>query len=435
MSTGMHGGDETVSVRTRRLLAVPPRGIAAIALLAIASVCAAAPASALARPLIESFSATPSTTQAGGHPDVEFNFHLENRGIPTFLNTKCDCEDPKDVTVHLPTGLIGNPHATPQCSLQQFAADQCPIDSQVGVAYVGVYLGNPVAAPFFTPVYNLEPPPGEAGLTGFKAFLTDTPQYTVLSTRTGTDYGLDATSAGIEHLFPLTFIEQTLWGVPASPAHDSQRYPFGGEVVGGPFLGGLLPHTSSSPQTPFLQNPTSCSTSLSSALEVETYTHETAGAESPWPAPTGCDQLSFDPTSTLSRPLPRPTRPPASTSTCTVPQELSPTVPSPSEIRAATVTLPDGFSINPNAADGKTACTDAEARLRHRRRSAMPRILQGGHASRIESAALPGPLPGFVYLGEPKPGDRYRIFLVANGFGIHIKLAGIDHRPTPGRAS
>ncbi len=42
----------------------------------------------------------------------------------------------------------------------------------------------------------------------------------------------------------------------------------------------------------------------------------------------------------------------------------------------------------------------------------------------IDSAVLPGPLLGYVYLGEPQSGNRYRIFLVADGFNTHVKLAG-----------
>ncbi len=107
----------------------------------------------------------------------------------------------------------------------------------------------------------------------------------------------------------------------------------------------------------------------------------------------------------------------------TVPQQLSPTIPSPSELRAATVTLPAGFSINPNAADGKTACADTEALFGTEEESQCPEFAKVGSLT-IESSALPGPLPGFVYLGQPLPGNRYRIFLVANGFATHIKLAG-----------
>ena len=37
---------------------------------------------------------------------------------------------------------------------------------------------------------------------------------------------------------------------------------------------------------------------------------------------------------------------------------------SPSELKKAVVTLPEGFTINPDAADGQTMCTEAEANFR-----------------------------------------------------------------------
>ncbi len=33
----------------------------------------------------------------------------------------------------MPAGFIGNPHATPQCTIADFSADNCPIDSQIGI--------------------------------------------------------------------------------------------------------------------------------------------------------------------------------------------------------------------------------------------------------------------------------------------------------------
>ena len=42
----------------------------------------------------------------------------------------------------------------------------------------------------------------------------------------------------------------------------------------------------------------------------------------------------------------------------------------------------------------------------------------------IGTPALDGPLIGSIYFGEPKPGDQYRLFLIADGFGIHAKLVG-----------
>ena len=98
-------------------------------------------------------------------------------------------------------------------------------------------------------------------------------------------------------------------------------------------------------------------------------------------------------------------------------------MPSPSELKAATVTLPAGFSINSNAVDGKTSCSDAEANFGTLIAAECPEFAKVGSLELL-SSALPGPLPGFVYLGEPLPGNRYRLFLVADGFATHVKLAG-----------
>src|SRR4029079_2387422 len=106
-----------------------------------------------------------------------------------------------------------------------------------------------------------------------------------------------------------------------------------------------------------------------------------------------------------------------------VPQQFSPTIPSPTELRGATVTLPEGFSINSNAADGKTSCSDADANFGTTLAAHCPDFSKVGSLT-IDSSALPGPLPGFMYLGRPLPGNKYRIFLVADGFATHVKLAG-----------
>jgi hypothetical protein len=156
---------------------------------------------------------------------------------------------------------------------------------------------------------------------------------------------------------------------------------------------------------------------------VLSYDGGTDSAEMAWPQMTGCDQLSFNP-SLYAQPTTTETDSASGIDVnLTVPQQLSPTIPSPTELKGATVTLPQGFSINPNAADGKTSCSDAEARFGTEEEALCPDFSKVGSLT-IDSPALPGPLPGFVYLGEPLPGNRYRIFLVANGFGVHIKLAG-----------
>src|SRR5262249_32598516 len=146
-------------------------------------------------------------------------------------------------------------------------------------------------------------------------------------------------------------------------------------------------------------------------------------AESSLPPTTGCDQLSFNP-SLFAQPTTQQTESPSGLEVdLHVPQELSPTVPTPSAIQGQTVSLPTGFAINPNAADRKTACSDTEARFGTREEAQCPDDSKIGSLT-LTSTTLPAPISGFVYLGDPQPGNPYRIFLVANGFDTHVKLAG-----------
>jgi hypothetical protein len=419
------------------------RSLLAVFLVATAM---ALPASAGANAPITTYSGLPSTGQAGGHPDVEIHFAVENRVLQHSQST-CNCEDAKDAIVHLPPGFIGNPHATPQCSIAEFSADECPIDSQVGIANVSATNG----IPFDTAVYNILPPPDVAGLLGFKIFLFDTPQFTVLSSRTGGDYGLDSDTTSIFHgIFPLQELREQLWGVPADPSHDPlrlDRTKVPGEAPS--YIGELCdadgslstddPNTivqpcntnflvlapvhSNSPLNPFLQNPTTCADALKSSLDVLSYDGGTSQATAAWPEMTGCDQLSFNP-SLYAQPTTSATDSASGIEVnLTVPQQLSPTIPSPTELRGATVTLPEGFSINSNAADGKTSCSDADANFGTTLAAHCPDFAKVGSLT-IDSSALPGPIPGFIYLGKPLPGNRYRVFLVADGFATHVKLAG-----------
>ncbi len=56
-------------------------------------------------------------SQAGGHPDLETNFTLENPGVP---------EAAKNVIFNAPQGLFGNINAITNCTPADFALDQCP---------------------------------------------------------------------------------------------------------------------------------------------------------------------------------------------------------------------------------------------------------------------------------------------------------------------
>jgi hypothetical protein len=365
---------------------------------------------------IKSFAIAPSTTQAGGHPDIVTSFTFDNRDTQNFPTT-CFCQDAENTTVELPAGVIGVPHATPQCTAVEFGDKACLPDSQVGVIDLDLFESF-----FSVPVYNLVPHVDQAGLLGFQNPLVNTPAFIVFSARTGGDFGLDTTLEGITHVVPPEGVSLDLWGVPDSASHDAEREPIGGNCSDGPYPC-FPPTPSHSPALPFIDNPTSCSGPLSASLEILAYDNGTSNASATYPATTGCDQLSFNP-SLFAQPTTTQTDAASGIEVnLHVPQEESPTTPSPSEIRATTVTLPEGFSINPSAADGKTSCSDAEARFGTEEEAQCPEFSKIGTAT-VTSAVLPGPISGFLYLGEPKPGDRYRVIVTANGFATHIKLGG-----------
>ena len=97
------------------------------------------------------------------------------------------------------------------------------------------------------------------------------------------------------------------------------------------------------------------------------------------------------------------------------------------------MTLPEGFTINPDAADGQGACTDAQANFGTESAPSCPDSSKIGTFA-LHTVALDGPLNGAVYIGQPKPGAQYRLIMAADGFGIHAKLEGkVVPDPTTGR--
>jgi hypothetical protein len=104
------------------------------------------------------FSVTPTTTQAAGHPNVKI--------VQSFSSSPAS-DDARDVTVRLPPGLAGDPHAATRCSAGAFAADTCAASSKVGAVAVQTQvdaLGVTTAAP--GDVYNLPPAGGEPARLG-----------------------------------------------------------------------------------------------------------------------------------------------------------------------------------------------------------------------------------------------------------------------------
>ena len=337
-----------------------------------------------------------------------------------------------------PQGLFGNPNAVTECTSSDFDLDQCPANSQTGLITVYAnFKGDSDYLLGTAPIFAREPVEEDTALLAFIVPTLNIPISIPVTVRTASDYGLTFTVSDISQLVPLAAADLTFWGFPADEFHNNERFPRGapGEPANCPeltdtsCLGGANP--ASIPARPFTDNPTTCTgDSLPAVLEVQTYRdpERLSKAESSYPAIEGCKAEVFRPVLYSS---PTTTETDAASGLnieLSAPQFLGFAV-SPSEIKSAAVTLPPGFTINPDAADGQTACSKQQANFESEGPANCPDSAKIGTFS-IGTEALSGPLEGAVYIGEPQAGDQYRLFMVASGFGINAKLVG-SVKPNP----
>jgi hypothetical protein len=133
------------------------RVTAAAAALVIASALAWEPAAGAA-PGVSGFAVTPSTTQAGGHPNLEVSVSFDP---PT--------SDVKAVAIHLPPGLTASSRAAPYCPTRRIVTDLCSLSTKVGsVSLAGIALGFEAEA--VRNVYNVKPVGAEALRLGVPVF-------------------------------------------------------------------------------------------------------------------------------------------------------------------------------------------------------------------------------------------------------------------------
>jgi hypothetical protein len=211
-------------------------------------------------------------TQAGAHPFVgvtSFTFNSTPSGPDGHV---------KDVRVDLPPGLISNPQATPRCTAAQFPS--CPKETQVGTEQLTASVG-PVPVTYTAAVYNMEVGSDQLADFAFAVPILAPRTDIIGGLRDRGDLGLFFTISDIPQSANLVSSTLTFWGVPADPAHDSER--------GGP---------SSAPATPFLTLPTACAGPQTTTLSVDSWEAPgqfvTKAAVTPTGA-TGCDLLPFTP--------------------------------------------------------------------------------------------------------------------------------------------
>jgi hypothetical protein len=336
-------------------------------------------------------------TLAGSHPDrLEVGFALDVKGTGTTV---------REVLTDMPPGFGGDPRAVPECPRQLgVEGKECPPESQVGVAR----LSAPEASDIELPIFLLQPEPGQ--LLAF----TSKPNVEVSITMElrSDDLGITLRTDNPNQLeFSNGHLE--LWGVPAD-------HQVGTDI----------------PRRPMLTAPSRCGP-LRFGLRVRSWQDgapwQSASAET---APlTDCESLAFAPGLGLSLSNPVADSPTGMRVELSLPQDEDASARSSAQIKDVTITMPAGITVSPGGAAGLTACSDAQFGLEDATAVRCPPSSRVG-AVEFASPGLREPLAGTIYLGQERPGERFRMLVAAPGFGAILKFAGtLSPAPATGLVS
>ena len=377
-------------------------------------------------------------TQAGSHPfDLTLSFGLN------FTEEGSAGGAMRDIKIAFPPGIVGDPHATPQCTRQQLltiASGGCPPDTAVGVDEASKGSGFTAADwDFFIPVFNMVPPAGVPAEFAFTIFGSTV--FIDAGVRSGSDYGITTLARNIGYK-PI-FNTITLWGVPGDPVHNRERCGISlSALAGSTALECGYKFVGKSPR-PLLTMPTSCEGPLKTTLTIDSWdkslpsSSESFVSHDPTGAPvglTGCDHLSFPPALTVAPDTSYADTPAGLTADVKVPQEGLTNAEglATANIKDTTVTLPEGVAINPGQAAGLAACgpeedgltTPAEEAAGEENDGAAkcPNASQVG-TDEIETPLLAKSLKGDVYIMPSNP-PHLKLLVTAYGEGVFLKLVG-----------
>src|SRR5260221_6460040 len=378
--------------------------------------------------------------RAAGHPPVgftQFIINTETAPLPPF--GPAPTGNLKTVRVDLPTGLTVNPHTSAeQCDLKpKESPAECATKapgSKVGTSEVTAT--NPATGVSVTlpkaDVYNVVPEEGEPARPGYALL--------------GNDLFLerDVPGESVSHdYFTLN-----------APKLPLPTFPVLGEFARIAKNRLVFDGTAGNDGT-FITTPTTCfgeatpgspfehvSSTLLRADSYEepnpAFPNGSAFVESKIPpktSPKSCDSIPCDPSIGVEPNTQQTDSPAGATVSVTLPEVKNPLKDEgsqgSSQVRSARVTLPAGMGLNPSAANGLEACTNAQFGKGTRTPVACPAGSRIGTVE-VDTPPLPdGSLSGPVYVGQqlsrdPTSGDEYRIFVVAESarYDISARLLG-----------
>jgi hypothetical protein len=386
-------------------------------------------------------------TEAGGRvPNGVTDFEVKTIGsyphaVPTGIVNH--------VRVDVATGLATSPIAVHQCPIAEFneheyapgtglyTAEPGNKCTQIGIEKITVYLGAAGDAPIEGKVYNLIPPeakPGEKGYASEWGAVLPLPKVIT-----------EAKGLGSAQFYVHSYVKGNVeWGNEAKAGGTGQGdYHDYFEVEVNP----ELPLVSSrqvlfgrSGEGDFITNATSCPGDNTTYVTLTDTAGETTKKSFTTPIGLeGCGALKFEPGFEFmsgSTVTDQPNQLTTEVSDFNEPGSgtsgtNAPTKPAPSQLKTASIALPEGMTLNPSAAAGLEACTPAQARIHTAVfGTACPVGAELGSVS-LEVPTLPaGSLTGSMYLGGPESGSitgpPYIVYLVANSkrYGISVRIKG-----------
>ncbi len=387
----------------------------------------------LAKAKVEGF------TQAGGHPDY---------GITDFkINT--EKEFPNAAPVGLPGGIVTHvrtdvapgvstdPQSVEKCSMEEFGfevapgfftAPECGEESEIGFNSVVVWLGpkpSPEGGdlPLTGTVYNLVQPKGLASDFGValplpealtEKFLGVKGQFYAHTLIEGNvEWGAEAAGTGKADYHDYFEINVS----PDLPLISSRLTFFGNIGVGG-----------------FLTNPTSCTgTGPQTTTRLTLNFAGAAPQQAGYTTPIGnekCAEVPFAPSFLLSEGSKAPDAPDPLGVELVLPHNPNPNELDDSQVRTASVVLPEGITLNTSAASGLEACTPEQIGIGTKNPVRCPEGSRLGTVT-LNVPGLPeGALQGDMYLGGPASGPitgpPYVIYVAAESerYGVIVRIKG-----------
>jgi hypothetical protein len=351
----------------------------------------------------------------------------------------------KDLSFGQIEGLAGSATAMPACTTREFLEGgnfTCPVNTAIGNAFVEIPPKS--ADPQGAAVYNLEAPHGFAARLGLKVF--GIPVVILVSVNPEPPFNIVASAFSTPQTIPLYGVEITIWGDPSDPRHDDDR----GECAASAIATGC---EADLPERAFLTLPRACLGPLQTTWSMNSWqnpldqvsgaieTHDELGVPKGF---VDCETLEFDPKEIEAAPTTNRAESPSGFDFSIEIEDaglIDPKGRADSDLKKAVVTLPEGLTVNPAAANGLDACS-ADALARETASSAPGDGCPD--ASRVAEVKVETPLldeliEGSIYLAAPfdNPlGTLLAGYLVLKQpeRGVVIKLTGaIETDPSTGR--